>query len=124
MDLISSWSVNPLSFMDSVNESIKDKAIDLAYQIFDGVVDKTPVLTGRARACWTLNEGSPVYNSIPEYGDASNPLDAPKRPILNNAPNNPVFYICNGQPYSVQLEHGYSGKAPLGMVRVTLAGLK
>jgi hypothetical protein len=125
MGLTSRWVVNPMDFMKTVDKSVKDKAKDLAEQVFDGVVAKTPVWTGRARACWTLNEGAPVFKSIPLYDvNPLSPLPPPDRPSISSLPKYPKLYICNGQPYSVKLEYGYSGQAPAGMVRVTLAGLK
>ena len=38
MGLTSRWVVNPMDFMKTVDKSVKDKAKDLAEQVFDGVV--------------------------------------------------------------------------------------
>lgn len=39
MGLTSRWVVNPMDFMKTVDKSVKDKAKDLAEQVFDGVVE-------------------------------------------------------------------------------------
>lgn len=125
MNVTSSWSVDPLKFMDTVKTDVSKKAIDLANQIFDGVVDKTPVWTGRARACWTLTPNAPVFKSIPlKDANPKSPMPPPVRPTIAGVGEFPRLFVCNGQPYSCYLEFGGPNNAPTAMVRTTLAGLR
>mgnify|MGYP003384490252 CR=1 FL=1 len=123
MRLITKWTVDPSKFLNKVEKDLKKKTIELAEKIFDEVVSRTPVNTGRARACWTLTEGAPKFVSIPGGLNYSSPLDPPDRPNLSNINSFTKLFVSNGQPYIVKLEYGYSNQAPSGMVRIALAGL-
>lgn len=124
MSLTNKWIVNPESFSSKLKTKVKNKTLELANRIFDEVVERTPVNTGRARACWTLSEGSPVFNSISGNSNSGSIVPPPERPNLTNMSEFTRLYIANGQPYIVKLEYGYSNQAPSGMVRIALAGLK
>jgi hypothetical protein len=125
MKIISTWIVKPQSFIDTVDKDLSKIVADLATKVYDGVVDNTPVWTGRARNCWTMNADSPVFKSIPlkDVGQLS-VLPRPITPSLSGSMAKRLVYICNGQPYSGVLEHGGPHNAPVGMVRTTIAGLK
>jgi hypothetical protein len=94
-----------------------------AFQILAGIIQKTPVDTGRARANWFLSEGAPVIASTLPTGK-----DKDGRPTfaVNATPQASItgrarIFITNSLPYIVPLEYGHSQQAPAGMVRVTLA---
>lgn len=108
-------------FTGHLEEAVKTKTLGIARKVFEGVVDRTPVLTGSARASWNASVGEPiVINRINR--DTLNPLGPPSFP-LKSAPAFSKIYITNGVPYIMQLEYGSSKQAPQGMLRVTLASL-
>jgi len=125
MNITASWTVKPQSFNTSVDKSLAEMTKKLATQVFEGVVQRTPVWTGRARACWTLNARTPVFKSIPLAGHSpASPLSAPHVPSLAGYSGRDSIYVANGQPYSGVLEFGGLHNAPVGMVSTTLASLK
>ena len=100
---------------------LKKRKLELVKRIFEGVVARTPVRTGSARASWVVSVGHPVF-IYRNYGDHLSPLPPPSFPLLVVPPYAKV-YIANGAPYIVELEYGSSNQAPQGMLRVTLASL-
>jgi len=74
----------------------KEKNFDkLIFRFLNGVIQKTPVDTGRARAGWRYTKDSKTEATV----------------------YNPVHYI-------VYLEHGHSKQAPHGMVRLTMQEIR
>ena len=68
------------------------------FQMIEKVKDKTPVDTGAAREAWELSlEGA----GLSRTAKVSNPL-----------------------PYAVELEHGSSSQAPLGMLALSIEEMK
>ena len=95
-------------------ESANEVAVILGIQVFKGIVLKTPVDTGRARANWMISEGSPQVATV--LG-----TQAPATPSPMDFKGGSRIFITNSLPYIVPLEYGHSKQAPAGMVRVTLA---
>ena len=96
----------------------------VAIDIHDGVVLKTPVDTGRARASWNIQAGSPDTSTAPER-DRSTALSAigeaqAKQSGLGPGDGLGAIYVTNSLPYIEALEFGHSKQAPNGMVRLTL----
>jgi Bacteriophage HK97-gp10, putative tail-component len=101
-------------------------------QVFDAVVKKTPVSTGRARANWNVSKGA-VDTSTTESTDASRA--AAQVAKAGEIPSGGVVYLANSLPYARTLEYGgypnppkggkgktiggYSKQAPAGMVRLS-----
>lgn len=93
----------------------------LALDMYTGIIMLTPVDTGRARANWMMSVGSPNEN-ITENVDkqGSSTIAAGMNNIVEYQGDQSIF-ITNNLPYIVPLEYGHSGKAPQGMVRLTVA---
>ncbi len=92
----------------------------VAFQILEGVVNMTPVDTGRARGNWQVDLGDTP-------GTAERPLDrSGTRTIqrggtqIHASQLGDSIWISNPLPYMPLLEFGYSGQAPHGMLQVTL----
>lgn len=115
------WTVNPLNFLNSVNTSVASKTREVSEAIFDGVVERSPVDTGSFRASWNVSVNEENLNRV-EGGSSSSPLSPPRFPNINVNNFSKVF-ITNATPYGPQLENGYSGQAPQGIVAATLASL-
>lgn len=80
------------------------------------IITKTPVDTGRARGNWfaSINEVHGGTDEGRREGDA-----IIQGVILAQNAGGKVFNLTNNLPYINGLEHGRSGQAPAGMVRVT-----
>lgn len=88
-----------------------------------GVVQMSPVDTGRFRGNWQLGIGS-------VNADTSSPVDPGGAQVLGRiqaqvaqASAGDVLWVSNSLPYAQRLEMGWSKQAPSGMVRVTMADL-
>lgn len=81
--------------------------------------ERSPVLTGRFRASWTIALGQvdpTVAPPVPKGGLAT--VAAPQIPAVAFGD---VVYLANSLPYARRLEYGWSQQAPAGMVRITAA---
>lgn len=116
------WTVDPMQFMQGLNLAPARIVKELSEEIFDGVVDRSPVDTGSFRASWNVKVGSPDLDVV-DGGSSKSPLPAPQFPNIDTSSLQPV-YITNNQPYGVKLEHGHSDQAPQGIVALTIASLK
>lgn len=97
----------------------------IALQVWTGVVRMSPVLTGRFHGSWHLTEGSLDTSVLPPAPNGTlNFYSRPSLPSLPKPDSFQVSWITNNLPYAVPLEEGHSGKAPQGMVRVTLASVE
>lgn len=123
-----------LSFSQQMNawaaktgKKVEDHVIATRVQISKGILQRTPVDTGRARASWIATLGEPSTTKFEEEDDY--PSDsALLQQIKRTAKQTPdgVFWMTNNLPYIRTLEYmpvgqGGSRQAPEGMVRVTMA---
>lgn len=126
-------------FIDSVGPTyLVPLHKELHLQGLRGIVQKTPVKTGRARANWQSAKGTepsgqigvpggqPIgqFSQAPSLSVAGN--DAVERGLRALAGLQPysVTYITNTLPYVEALEAGSSDQTPKGMVAVTIAELE
>lgn len=84
--------------------------------LFNAVVRRTPVDTGRFRANWNVTAGAPSY-SITEATDESRASTEAAKALTLAVGG--VTYMSNGLPYAQRLETGWSKQAPSGMVRLS-----
>lgn len=113
-----------MSFQDDLNAYIKRTNKDAskvlrgaALELFGGIMQRTPVKTGRARGNWNAKVGSPdtSTNDTRREGQAAS---AASGAISEFAPGD-ILCITNNLPYIGALEYGHSKQADRGMVRVT-----
>jgi len=90
----------------------------VALKTFTGVVQRTPVDTGVARASWEIGVGVDPGPTMPDYDILS------KAAKIKTAPAYTAIFISNYVPYIVALEDGHSQQAPSGMVEVTVNEVK
>ena len=105
-----------------VGESATKKAERVTQQIIDGVIRRSPVLTGSYRASWNVSEGYPEFKDIENRNEA-NPLGPPTFNVKAKA-HFPKFFVTNGRGYALIIENGTYKSAPYGVARVTIASLK
>ena len=97
---------------------------DIARAALTGIVERTPTVTGHARANWQVSIGSPATGVV-AGGDPSGAATLANGVAAIMADRDPFapVWITNNAPYIQTLEQGDSGRAPAAMVAVTLAGL-
>jgi len=101
----------------------------VALQVLKGVVNKTPVDTGRARSNWMTEVNAIPENTVELTGNLSRAQAAAEsinrgvEAVAGLKPFSNVS-IANNLPYIGVLEYGGSKQAPDGMLRVTLAEIE
>lgn len=111
------------AFMRDLVPQIEEKIGELrrwvAIEIWSNVTSMSPVDTGRFRASWNIQDGSPDMSVVPEgqHGPPSQPSGISTRPYQQT-------WVSNGLPYGERLEFGWSRQAPDGMVRITMAEIE
>ena len=109
-----------MTFALDIEKFSKDAGLEInlvvrkiSLDAYTRVTKKTPVLTGRAMANWNLSVGN--------IDDTTTQSVMQKSPMLpKNTGLDKAIYITNSLPYINRLEHGWSKKAPNGMVGVTM----
>lgn len=90
-----------------------------------GVVQLSPVDTGRFRANWQFGNGAIDFTTSDQVDPSGAISIAKVQAQLGAVQAGGVYYLTNSLPYAYRLEYeGWSKQAPAGMVRVTLAGLQ
>lgn len=89
-------------------------------KLFNSVIEDTPVDSGRLRANWQTNEGSPATGEI-DSTDQNRPLKEVED-VVSRSKRDGEINLTNNLPYSVDIEFGGSStKAPQGMLRKNVA---
>ena len=99
-------------------------AKEVAFQAFAGVVERTPVDTGWARASWNIAEGNPDVSVPPKPGDDT-VLPPPIPAAVDSSDPFPVYFVTNALDYIGELEKGRSKQIGKGyMSQRTLAAIE
>ena len=117
-----------------VPQAVQDVTAKIGLQALRGVVNKTPVDTGRARGNWQASLGSPVASTTnakdpsgeaPLASSAQTSTYSREAPTVLSVPPFGTIWLSNNLPYIQRLESGtWSGQAPHGMVAVTVAEIE
>jgi hypothetical protein len=92
----------------------------VALALFDGITEKNPVDTGRAKGNWNLSVGK-MDQSVNDNATSTSLGRPGKAPNMKKGDGDKVIWITNSLPYINALEHGHSRKqAPRGMVSLTV----
>ena len=116
----------------TVEAVTKDAQLAVGQYVYEKMIMRTPVLTGHARHNWrpSINEQVDEEQDGVFGGDTTGePITAAERGRWNDVarqlkamPVGQTLWISNNVPYAQRLENGWSqGKAPQGMVKITLA---
>jgi len=97
---------------------------DLARTALTRIVERTPAMTGHARANWQVTIGGPATGVV-AGGDPSGAATLANGVAAIMADGDPftTVWITNNTPYSQTLEQGSSNQPPAGMVALTVAEL-
>lgn len=114
---------------------------DVAFEIHEKIVDRTPIDTGRAKASWRMNPNvadptfepelairpnTSVESAINIFRNGEHPLYADQAAAVARAQQQRIpngaqrIVISNNLHYIEKLENGSSEQAPGGMVAVTV----
>lgn len=88
--------------------------------LFDMVVLRTPVDTGRLRGNWVCTIGGPNAASMAEIRSMAE-TKRQNEAKVNESTFKDVVYLTNNLTYAVAIEYGHSAQAPQGMMRVSAA---
>jgi hypothetical protein len=92
--------------------------------LFRGVILKTPVDTGRARASWKVGVGEIDTSVAPEGPNDGGQALVEGTAEIFDIKKPARTWITNSIPYIGALEDGSSKQAPQGMVKLTAAEVK
>lgn len=99
------------SFIPKLRLAVSQHALDLALQVWNGAVDRTPTLSGELRASWNVSKGSPNYKVVglprSSPGPSLSPLPRPTAPALvAGSLRSAKYFVTNGKSYAGHVELG------------------
>jgi len=107
-------------FIKNLHQDYSTGIRKIAFDLFQGIVDRTPRLTGRAQGSWTVNAHKPDETVLPPREEGEYPPPVFNLDV-NELRNHPPIYVSNNLDYILALEEGWSKeKAPEGMVAITV----
>lgn len=89
-----------------------------------GVVQMTPVDTGRARGNWQVTMATPALGEVDAEDKRGAATIAKGGQAIQQVQPYSVSWIANNLPYIEELEGGSSKQAPAGMLNVTFTRLQ
>ena len=96
----------------------------LALQVLAGVIRRTPVRSGRARANWHVDIDSPRSSVDERLDPGGASTQARGASVIGRARPGQDVWVTNNLAYIGRLEDGHSGQAPAGMVALTVADVR
>lgn len=133
------WSLDLTKYAEKKGEQIDTIRKKVAIDLYNNIVKKTPVDTGRARGNWQISIGQDNTQTTDRVDDGSlgsnSQFIAEEEQKVESAKGDETIYISNNLPYICMLEYGgyskesttgktvngFSIQAPQGMVGVTVA---
>lgn len=97
---------------------------NLGIMLFTAVVYDTPVDTGLARGSWWPSKGMPVMGGPQRIDKDGSSVTRDIQSVCMSAKLTDVLFMMNNVEYIGQLEYGWSGQAPEGMVRINVARIR
>lgn len=120
-----SFAVDIDKFIDElVPEQILLLTRGVSLQVLTGVIEMTPVDTGRARGNWITSVAAPISSPIDRLDKSGDATKAAGSDVIGSMSVPEIVYVQNNLPYIEYLEGGSSTQAPLGMVAVTVANVE
>lgn len=109
------------AFENKAGTRMKSIVQKIGMEAFKRVIEKSPVDTGRFRANWGVQIGSPYTGTINSTDKSGRLAIASAQALAQMWNGQGSIFLCNNVPYSIPLEYGHSKQAPGGMVRTTVA---
>jgi hypothetical protein len=118
---VSTFTLDISRFVEKAKGNVDQVVRKIALTVFQRVIMKSPVDTGRFRGNWQVAIGtmpSGVLAGVDKSGGAT--IQRVAATALNMKAGE-VIYLMNNLAYARALEYGHSKQAPNGMVRITVA---
>ena len=109
---IQSFTGDLKKFSQATGVELETVVRKVAFDVYKGITQKTPVDTGRAKANWNIGLGAINYTVT--KNTTFRAIEPPK------GSGKSIIYITNNLPYINALENGSSTQAPNGMVNLTM----
>lgn len=108
------------AFTDDAKEKTALAVQRIALEMFERVILRSPVDTGRFRGNWQVGIGNVPAGTL-ELDDKSGraTVSNAQAAALSLEPGQSITLV-NNLPYAQRLEDGYSSQAPAGMVALTV----
>ena len=107
------WKNRPETLAKSAEKAAETVTRGAIVHLWRQVVRRSPVDTGRFRANWQFNEGSPIGTQL-EVNTAPSP------PNVVGNPLGKTYYLTNNVPYAGRLDQGSSQQAPMGVTALSI----
>lgn len=108
-------------FVQKTKASMDIVVRKVTMDLSNGLVQLSPVDTGRFRGNWMLGIGAPDTSTITAVDPNGSTTMARISSGVAGVKAGGIVYITNSLPYARRLEYGWSQQAPQGMVRITVA---
>lgn len=92
----------------------------VSLDIFNRVIEKSPVKDGRFKSSWLCAIGSMPSGDPGTIDKSGAPSFARVAAAVQNMKAGDIIYLISSLPYSLKLEYGWSKQAPAGVVRITV----
>ena len=115
-----------VAFEAKVERVTKVVQAKVALDVFNGVIKRSPVDTGRFRANWMLTVGEQPSDAYDASAGGTSRRPSSANQALASAVSltgleiGQAIWITNNTPYGIVLEAGHSDQAPNGVVLVTV----
>lgn len=120
-----SFSVDLTRWIEKANGNVDKVLRQTVLLAAQGIVQRSPVDTGRFRANWQFSVNEPDLSTSWNVDPSGSITMARVQGQIAGIKAGPDAYLTNSLPYAHRLEFdGWSSQAPNGMVRITLAGLQ
>lgn len=118
---IESFSLQIEKWTEETQKRVTLAVRRIALDVFERIILKSPVDTGRFRGNWQVQIGSIPTGTL-EIDDKSGQVTLAKAQAeVLGVKAGDTIYLINNLPYARRLEYGWSNQAPEGMVRTTVA---
>jgi hypothetical protein len=111
---------------EDIPEALGDLVYVISLQALSGLVLKTPVDTGRARANWLVTVGTTTFAETDATDKPGSATISSGTVAISSVRKDPftIVYLQNNLPYIEDLEGGSSTQAPAGMIVATVAEIE
>lgn len=114
------WSLPIDKYVRATRGNLEQAARAVAFDMFSRIIVRSPVDTGRFRGNWQIDVHIVPAGWAEQYDKGGQGSIDRGRINLTKFRLGNTISMRNNVPYSIALEHGHSGQAPQGMVKVTM----
>lgn len=118
---MSRWSMPIRPWVQRTKGNIDQACRAVALEMFNRIIVRSPVDTGRFRGNWQLDVRIEPSGILAEVDPTGGATIEKARAAISAFKVGYTIMIRNNLPYAVALENGHSGQAPTGVVKVTVA---